>query len=175
MIINGKAENLYDSEEVIEIKHLDEEETMDRETERQMMAKFHRKTESSIKLMGTHWYIKDGKGGVNPKALVKPKAVYVKKFWEAELKKRGKKTSSRAASAQKLTSKAPLVTPTKKPKKVMKKVEFVPLSSIKTRSKSKPPTKQEVRNLDGEEWPTPKEASPQTKRKSPPKTQTSKA
>ena len=43
MIIDGKAENLYDSEEVIEIEHLDKEETMDKETERQMMAKFHRK------------------------------------------------------------------------------------------------------------------------------------
>ena len=48
MIIDGKAENLYYSEEVIEIEHSDEEETMDRETERRMMAKFHRETESSI-------------------------------------------------------------------------------------------------------------------------------
>ena len=56
MIIDGKSENLYDSEEVIEIlEPSDEEETMDRETERRMMAKFHRKPESSIKLMGTHW------------------------------------------------------------------------------------------------------------------------
>ena len=129
MIINGKPENLYDSDEVIEIEHLDKEETMDRETERQMMAKFHRKAESSITLMGTHRYIKDGKGGVNPTALAKPEAVYVKKFWEAELKKQGKKTSSLAVSAQKLKSKALLVTPTKKPNKVMKKVDFVPLSS----------------------------------------------
>ena len=160
---------------MIELKHSDKEEMMDRETERRMMAKFHRKSESSIKLMGTHWYIKDGKRGVNPTALAKPEAVYVKTFWEAELKKRNKKTSSLVATAQKSTSKAPLVTPTKKPKKVTEKVEFVPLSSIKTRLKSKSQTIQEVTHLDAEEWPTPKEASPQTKRKSPPKTKTSKA
>ena len=104
---------------------------MDRETKRRMMAKFHRKSEASIKLMGTHWYIKDGKGGVNPTALAKPEAVYIKKFWEAECKKRVKKMSSLGATAQKSTPKAPLVTPTK-PKKATKKVEFVPLSSIKT-------------------------------------------
>ena len=113
--------------------------------------------------MGTHWYIKDGKGGVNPTVLAKPKAVYVKRFWEAELKKQDKKTSSLAvASAQNLKSRTPLVTPKKKPKKVMKKVEFVPLSSIKTRSKSRSLTKHKV-------------TTPQTKRKSSPKIQTSKA
>ena len=175
MIIDRKAENLYNSEEVIEIEHLDKEETMDKETERRMMAKFHRKIESSIKLMGTHWYIKDGKGGVNPTVLVKLEAVYIKKFWEAELKKRDKNTSSLAASAQNPKSRTPLVTPTKKPKKVMKKVEFVPLSSIKMRSKSRSPTKRKVTNLDAEEWLTPKEALPQTKRKSSPKIQTSEA
>ena len=143
---------------------------MDVETERRMMAKFHRKKESSIKLMGTHWYIKDGKGGVNPTALAKPEAVYIKKFWEAEIKKRDKKISSLAAIAQNSATKTAKVTPTKTPKKGMKKVKFVPLSSIKTRSKSKSPTNGEVTNLNVEEWPMPKEASPESKRKSSPPT-----
>ena len=121
MIIDGKAENLYDSEEVIELEHSDEEETMDKETEKCIIAKFHRKPESSIKLMGIHCYVKDGKGGVNPTVLAKPEAVYVKKFWEAELKKQGKKTSSLAALSRKPKSKPLQVTPTKNPKKTAKK------------------------------------------------------
>ena len=39
MIIDGKAENLYDSEEVIELENSNEEETMDKEREKRMMAK----------------------------------------------------------------------------------------------------------------------------------------
>ena len=69
-------------------------------------------------------------------------------------------------------TKAPTVTPTKKTKKAAKKVEFVPTSSIKTRSKSKSPPKHEITMLNEEEWPTPKEASPKATRKSPPKNTT---
>ena len=63
MIIDRKAENIYDSKEVIELENSEEEETMDKETEKRMMAKFHRKQESELKLMGTHWYVKDEKEG----------------------------------------------------------------------------------------------------------------
>ena len=123
--------------------------------------------------MGTHWYVTDGKGGVIPSVLTKPEAVYVKKFWETELKKQDKKktkdqTSSLAASLQRPKSRPLQVTPTKNPKKVTKKVGFSPLSPLKTRPKSRSLTKrEEVTVLDEEDWPTPKEAPPQTKRKSP--------
>ena len=134
---------------------------MDKETEKRMMAKFHKKPETELKLMGTHWYIKDRKGGVNPTALAKPTAIYVKKFWEAELKKHDKKASSLAAtSTLNPKAKTATVTPTKKPKKMGKKVDFAPASPIKTRSKSKSPPKREILALNEEEWPTPREASP---------------
>ena len=172
MIIDGKAENLYGPEEIIEIEQSDEDEQMDVETERRMMAKFHKQKESSIQLMGTHWYVKDGKGGVVPTALAKPGKVYVKKFWDAELKKREKKVSSMATTGQKSAIKAPKVTPMKAPKTNTKKVEFSPISQIKTRLKSKSPTNRGVIKLNEEEWPTLEEASPESKRKPSPPTPT---
>ena len=172
MIIDGKPENLYDSEEIIEIENSDKE-TMDVETERRMMAKYHKQKETAIKLMGTHWYLKDGKGGVNPTALVSPEAIYVKKFWETERKKRNKKASSLTTSDSNLKTKTPKVTPTKTNNKGKKKVDFAPLSSIRTRSKSKSPTNRKVTTLDAEEWPTLEEAeaSPKTKKTPSPPTQ----
>ena len=169
MIIDGKAENLYSPEEIIEIEQSDEEEQMDVETEKRMMAKFHKHKESSIQLMGTHWYVKDGKGGVVPTALAKPGKVYVKKFWDAELKKREKKVSSKATTGKKSTTRAPKVTPLKAPKPSTKKVGFSQVSQIKTRSKSTSPRNRGVVKLNEEEWPTLEEASPKSKRKpSPP-------
>ena len=86
MIIDGKAENLYDSEEIIEIENSDEGDTMDVETEKRMMSKFHKKQEKELQLIGTHWYMKDGEGGVNPTALVKPPAAYTKSSWKRNLR-----------------------------------------------------------------------------------------
>ena len=84
---------------------------------------------------------------------------------EAELKKREKKASSLArASNLKPKSKTATVTPTKNPKKTAKKVDFVPTSQIKTRSKSRSPPKRETLKLDEENWPTPGEASLITKK-----------
>lgn len=175
MIIDGKPENIYESEEVIDLlEQSDEESTMDRATERRMMAKFHRKQESAITLKGTHWYVKDKKGGVIPTALAKPGEVYIKKFWDTEKKKRSKKATTTSTTQK--TPATPLVTPTKKggakkaSKKGTKKVDFVTPSSIKTRSKSKSPTNNNIMSLDEAEWPTLDEAPTQTKTKSPPTT-----
>ena len=173
MIIDGKPENLYDSEEIIEIEQSDEDETMDVETERRMMAKFHKTQESSIKLMGTHWYIKDGKGGVIPTALTKPEEFYIKKFWaKIDRKKRSKKASSLAAKAKVSNTKTPKVTPTKTANAATKKVEFSPLPPTQTRQKSRSPTNRETtRNLNAEEWPTLEDAAPKTKKTPSPPTQ----
>ena len=191
MMIDGKLEALYDSEEsqeVYEINESSEEElTMDTNTEKRLMAKFHEKAESSLNLMGTHWYVKKTKGGINRTALPKPPTDYVKTIWETELKRQQKrrdkkdkkgtkdKTSSLVKNRKgKQGNKTPLATAatrvteqttkiaTRKvtPIKAPRNILETPVGTISARE-VQPSTPSNLPTLqeDGKQWPTPQEAS----------------